>query len=131
MPVMPEVAPLVRNVRTRRLRAAVVAGLCAGAVAVPSALAAPPGHGSSGHTPSTRLAGIDVDATTIPQLESLMNHHRLSAVQLVLFYVHRIDKLNPLLHAVITVDRTAFGAARRTDRERRAGDAARCSASRS
>src|SRR3954452_21267666 len=52
---------------------------------------------------STRGAGINVAATTTPQLESLMNRHRLTSVQLVQFYVHRIAKLNPKLHAVITV----------------------------
>jgi amidase len=119
---MPEVKAMVLNARTHRVRAAVVVGLCVGTLAVPSALAAPPAPDRSGHVPSTRLAGIDIDATTIPQLESLMDHHRLSAVQLVHFYEHRIDKLNPRLHAVITVDRAALSAARRADRERRAGD---------
>jgi amidase len=113
---------MVRNARIPRLRAAVVAGLCAGALAVPSALAAPASDIRSGHVPSTRHAGIDIDATTIPQLESLMNRHRLSAVQLERFYQHRIGKLNPLLHAVITVNPAALAAARRADRERRAGD---------
>ncbi len=35
----------------------------------------------------TRVAGIDVDATTIPELQSLMNRHRLKFVQLVRFYL--------------------------------------------
>ena len=56
----------------------------------------------------TRVAGIDVDATTIPQLEWLMNRHRLSSVELTQFYLHRIAKLNPKLHAVITVSPTAL-----------------------
>jgi amidase len=71
---------------------------------------------------ATRVAGIDVDATTIPQLESLMNRHRLTSVQLVQFYLHRIAKLNPKLHAVITVSPTALADARRADRARRSGD---------
>ena len=33
--------------------------------------------------PNTTIAGIDVDATTIPQLEQLMNSHRLNAVALM------------------------------------------------
>ena len=57
---------------------------------------------------STRVAGINVDATTIPQLERLMNRHRLTSVQLVQFYVHRIVRLNPKLHAVIKVSPTAL-----------------------
>ena len=80
--------------------------------ATPVALAAQP--------TSTRVAGIDVDASTIPQLESLMNRHRLSSVQLVQFYTRRITKLNPKLHAVITVSPTALADARAADAARRA-----------
>jgi amidase len=72
--------------------------------------------------PSTRVAGIDVDATTIPQLEALMDAHRLSSVMLVQFYIHRIAKLNPELNAVITVSPTALADARAADRARRNGD---------
>jgi amidase len=82
--------------------------------ATPVALAAQP--------TTTRVAGIDVDASTIPQLQSLMNRHRLSSVQLVQFYTHRIEKLNPKLHAVITVSRTALADARAADAARRNGD---------
>ena len=71
---------------------------------------------------STKVAGINVDATTIPQLESLMNRHRLTSVQLVQFYLHRIAKLNPKLHAVITISRTALADARKADKARRHGD---------
>ncbi len=70
----------------------------------------------------TDVAGIDVDATTIPQLEALMDHHRLTSVQLVQFYVHRIAKLNPELHAVITVSRSALADAIAADAARRSGD---------
>jgi amidase len=71
---------------------------------------------------NTRVAGINVDATTIPQLESLMNQHRLSSVQLVQFYLHRIKALNPKLHAVITTSPTALADARAADAARRGGD---------
>src|ERR687891_392307 len=64
---------------------------------------------------NTRVAGINVDATTIPQLEALMDAHRLNAVQLVRFYLHRIAQLNPKLHAVITVSPTALREARAAD----------------
>jgi amidase len=85
-----------------------------GAAAAPGAMAAPPAT-------NTRVAGIDVDTTTIPQLESLMDRHRLNSVQLVTFYLHRIAMLNPKLHAVITVSRTALADARAADRARLAG----------
>jgi amidase len=81
--------------------------------AVPSALASQPTN--------TRVGGIDVDTTTIPQLEDLMDAHRLNAVQLVEFYLHRIAQLNPRLHAVITVSHTALADARAADRARLAG----------
>jgi amidase len=71
---------------------------------------------------STRVAGINIDARTIPQLEHLMDRHRLTSVQLVQFYLHRIAKLNPKLHAVITVSPKALADARSADRARRHGD---------
>jgi len=70
---------------------------------------------------STRVAGIDVDAATIPELQALMNARRLSSVQLVQFYLHRIARLNPALNAVITVSPTALADARAADRARRQG----------
>jgi len=72
--------------------------------------------------PNTTIAGIDVDATTIPQLEQLMNSHRLNAVDLMNFYLRRIRRLNPTLHAVITVSPTALADARAADQARRNGD---------
>ncbi len=83
----------------------------AGAVAAPTGLAAKP--------PDTRVAGIDVDATTIPELQKLMNAHRLTSVQLTQFYLHRISKLNPILNAVITVSPTALADARAADKDPR------------
>ncbi len=70
----------------------------------------------------TMVAGINVDASTIPQLESAMNSHRLTSVQLVQFYLHRIAQLNPELHAVITTSATALDEARAADSARRSGD---------
>jgi amidase len=81
----------------------------------PAALAAPPAT-------NTRVAGIDVDATTIPQLQALMNRHRLSSVMLVQFYLRRIAKLDPKLHAVIAVNPRALALARAADAARRRGD---------
>jgi amidase len=71
---------------------------------------------------STRVAGINVDATTIPQLQRLMDRHRLTSVQLVQFYLNRIKKLNPMLNAIITVSPTALADARAADAARRRGD---------
>lgn len=110
--------------RARRTVLVTAAAVCVGAALVPSALGAPSGRGSaSGASPtSTTVAGINVDRTTIPALETLMDGHRLSSAQLVRFYERRIARLNPKLHAVITVNRTALAEARRDDRARRQGD---------
>jgi amidase len=83
-------------------------------VATPVGLAANP--------PNTKVAGVDVDATTIPQLEQLMSSHRINAVELTNFYLRRIRQLNPVLNAVITVSPTALADARAADAARRNGD---------
>jgi amidase len=85
-----------------------------GAASAPIDLAANP--------PDTRVAGIDVDATTIPELQKLMDARRLKSVQLTQFYLQRIRKLNPSLRAVITVSPTARADARAADRARRKDD---------
>jgi amidase len=71
---------------------------------------------------STKLAGVDIDGTTIPQLEALMNTHRLNAVNLTNFFLRRIRQLNPTLNAVIAVSPTALADARAADAARRGGD---------
>jgi amidase len=91
---------------------ALLLGVCG--AAAPTGLAANP--------PNTKAAGIDIDTTTIPQLEQLMNSHRLSSVVLTDFYLHRIKQLNPELHAVITVSPTAHADALAADAARRNGD---------
>jgi amidase len=88
--------------------------LGAAGVAAPATLAAAP-------PTNTRVGGINVDATTIPQLESLMDRHRLTSVQLVQFYLHRIKKLNSTLNAVIVESPTALAEARAADAARRRG----------
>jgi amidase len=86
----------------------------------PGALAADPAHQRG--VPDTRVAGIDVDASTIPELQKQMNRHRLSSVRLVRFYLHRIRKLEPRLNAVIAIAPDALAQARAADRARRHGD---------
>jgi amidase len=72
--------------------------------------------------PNTKVSGIDVDATTIPQLQKFMNSHRLNSVNLMNFYLQRIRRLNSELNAVITVSPTAHADALAADRARRNGD---------
>jgi amidase len=71
---------------------------------------------------NTKVSGIDVDTTTIPELEALMNAHRMNSVELTNFYLRRIRQLNPVLEAVITVSPTALADARAADQARRSGD---------
>jgi amidase len=104
---------------SRIRRSLVLTTLCAlvlgaAAAAAPARRAADP--------PNTKLAGIDVDATTIPQLEQLMSSRRINSVDLTNFYLRRIRQLNPVLHAVITVSPTALADARAADAARRSGD---------
>jgi amidase len=103
--------------RLRRLlvlTAVLTLSLGASGAAAPAGLAANPTN--------TKVAGIDIDSTTIPQLEALMNSHRINAVELTNFYLRRIRQFNPLLHAVITVSPTAHADALAADRARRGGD---------
>ncbi|HUF06540.1 MAG TPA: amidase family protein [Candidatus Binatia bacterium] len=94
-----------------------------GAAALIALAANPPRTGPPPTSPPhTKVAGIDVDATTIPELQKLMNSHRMNSVQLTNFYLQRIRRLNPTLNAVITVSPTALSDARAADRARRNGD---------
>jgi amidase len=78
--------------------------------------------GLAANPTNTKVAGIDVDATTIPELQELMNSRRMNSVQLTNFYLRRIRQLNPTLNAVITVSPTALADARAADGARRSGD---------
>ena len=71
---------------------------------------------------NTKVNGIDVDATTIPELQELMNARKLSSVELTNFYVKRINQLQKELHAVITISPTARADARAADQARSNGD---------
>ena len=55
-----------------------------------------------------RIRGIDLERSTIPDLQDAMDHHRLSSVELTAFYLGRIDDLNPDLHAVIATSPLAL-----------------------
>ena len=105
----------MRSPARRSLVLVILLGLLTlSAVAAPAALGREP--------TSTTVAGIDVDSTTIPQLQNLMDRDRLTSVQLTRFYLNRIKKLNPMLNAVITVSPRALADARAADRARRNGD---------
>ena len=58
---------------------------------------------------------------TIPQLQAMLTSGQLTSRELVLGYLQRIAKLNPLLHSVIETNPQAVAIAAHLDNERRAG----------
>jgi amidase len=70
----------------------------------------------------TKIAGIDVDRTTIPELQKFMDKGKLTSVELTSFYLDRIEALDDELNAVITVSPTAVADAHAADVARSAGD---------
>ena len=105
---------------SRLRRSLVLTTLVALVLGVSGAAAPPPGP--VGNPTNTKVAGIDVDATTIPQLQELMDSRRINSVELTNFYLRRIRQLNPTLNSVITVSPTALADARAADQARRNGD---------
>jgi amidase len=66
--------------------------------------AAPSG---ASHRTTASVRGIDLERSTIPELQDAMDHGRLSSLELTAFYLGRIAELNPELHAVIATSPTA------------------------
>ena len=58
---------------------------------------------------------------SIPRLQALMRSRRLTSQELTAGYLARIERLNPLLHAVIETNPDALAIAARRDAERRSG----------
>ena len=58
---------------------------------------------------------------TLPQLQSWLVQGQLTSVQLTQFYLERIARLNPQLHAVIEVNPVALELAQQLDDQRQAG----------
>src|SRR6476660_8354150 len=58
---------------------------------------------------------------SIDELQALMADRRLSSAELTAAYLRRIERLNPVLHAVIETNPDAPAIAARRDAQRRAG----------
>ncbi len=65
------------------------------------------------------LHGINLDSSTVLDLQRDMNSHRLNSVALTAFYLARIHQLNPSLHAVIETNPDALRDAVASDAQRR------------
>lgn len=59
-----------------------------------------------------------IEEITITELQAAMQHGHLTAQYLVELYLERIQKLNPLLNAVIEINPDALNIARQLDQER-------------
>jgi amidase len=64
------------------------------------------------------LHGVDLERSTIPELQRAMDRHRISSIELTIFYLARIRQLNPDLHAVIATSPTALAEALLSDLRR-------------
>ena len=108
---------LTARIRSRRaaalLAATMVLGFCGAAGSVPaSSFGADP-------TPSPPvLAGVDLEAATIPDIQHAMRRGRFSSARLTRFYINRIARVDPLIRSVITVNPDAVEQAAKADRRR-------------
>jgi len=97
--------------------AAVTVGLVSPAIAAPSKPA--DARGGPGAVRPVLRGSIDLESATIPDLQRLMDRHKLTSVQLTSFYLRRIAALNPRLHAVIATNPDALRIASASDKQRR------------
>ncbi|GIJ49050.1 amidase [Virgisporangium aliadipatigenens] len=98
----------------RRLLAVAVTGTML--LVGPPAVAAPQAPDRAG---GTVLAGVDLDRATVLDLQKAMNGGRFTSAALTAFYLKRIERLNPVLHAVIETNPDAARLAADSDRHRR------------
>ncbi len=84
-------------------------------VASTGAATAAPAHSTGAGT----LVGLDMERVTIPQLQSAMNNGGLSSTTLTSFYLDRINRIDPLVNAVLALNGNALRQAADSDRVRR------------
>ncbi len=68
-------------------------------------------------------SGIDANRASVTALQRAMASGKLTARDLTAFYLGRIERLNPVLHAVITLNGDALHEARASDEARASGAA--------
>src|SRR5256714_9997677 len=107
--------------RTRGYRvAALLCAVAAALVVRPAAGAAAGPADTPVDAPRPVLAGIDLEAATVLDLQAAMRDGRLTSAQLTGFYLRRIRALNPRLHAVIETNPGATADAAASDARRAA-----------
>lgn len=108
-----------------RRRAAVTAAFAAALLVPASAVAAPadqgragPGVADAAGSGTLPIRGLDLDASTIPELQERMDAGELTAVQLTGAYLARIAAVNDDLGAVLSLNPEALRDAADSDRTR-------------
>ncbi|GHC60068.1 amidase [Streptomyces cinnamoneus] len=102
--------------------AALAAGSLVTGVPGPRAQATEPGT-DSGLPPAgaSPVRGVDLDTTTIPQLQARMAGGSLTSSALTSAYLRRIEAVDPTIHAVLRTDPTALRQAAASDARHRHG----------
>ena len=97
-----------------------------GHVAILAAAACLLGSGSIIAKPSVQarhsdavLQGVDLERSTIPEIQAAMDQGRISSLSLTGFYLGRIAEINPDIHAVIVTSPLALREAAESDVRRR------------
>src|SRR5436305_14955648 len=80
--------------------------------------------GSSAPRETIGGSGIGADGATVAALRGALSSGALTSSGLTAFYLARIERLNPVLHAVISVNGAALEEAAASDAARAAGNAA-------
>jgi amidase len=89
--------------------------LVAAALVVISALAGTRAAAAKPPVTQAQLHGVDLDTSTVLDLQRDMGKHRFTSAQLTGFYLSRIQQLNPELHAVIETNPDALSEAVASD----------------
>src|SRR5436190_14997469 len=93
--------------------------LVGAALAIALALAGTPAATANPPVTMVKLHGVELDTATVLDLQSHMDKHRFTSAQLTSFYLDRIARLNPELHAVIETNPDALSEAVASDVHRK------------
>jgi len=103
-----------------RASVVVLVAIAAGVTGISTVSASTAGRSPDSVLSAGQRAGhVNVDKATIPQLQKGMSAGRFTAVELTRFYLQRIRRVNPKLHAVITTNPDAISEAAASDKRRR------------